>query len=49
MELTETLKNVFKNGADALKGSARRIFMAQVVESLGKGGQRTAQQELGWN
>jgi len=36
-------------GADALKGYARRIFMAQVVKALGKGGQRTAETELNWN
>ncbi len=34
--------------ANSLKGSARRLFMARTVQSLGKGGQRLAQQELGW-
>ncbi len=33
----------------ALKGSARRIFKAQVVKALGKGGQRRAEIELGWH
>ena len=33
----------------ALKGSARRLFMARTVHKLGDGGQRLAQRELGWN
>lgn len=49
MKLTETLKDVFKKGANALKGSSRRTFMAQVVNSLGKGGQLLFERELGWN
>jgi hypothetical protein len=49
MKLTETLKDIVKNGANALKGNARRIFMAQVVEGLGKGGQLLSEQEFGWN
>jgi hypothetical protein len=49
MELTETLKKIFIEAARALKGSARRIFMAQVVQALGKGGQRRAEIELGWH
>ncbi len=49
MKLTETLKDIFKKGAEALKGSARRIFMAQVVKSLGEGGQCVAEREFGWN
>jgi hypothetical protein len=49
MGLTNTLKDIFKMGADTLKGHVRRIFMAQVVKALGKGGQRTAETELNWN
>jgi hypothetical protein len=49
MALTETLKKIFIKTARALKGSARRIFMAQVVKALGKGGQRRAEIELGWH
>lgn len=49
MKLTETLKRIFTETAKALKGSARRIFMAQVVKALGKGGQRRAEKELGWH
>lgn len=49
MALTDTLKKIFTETANALKGSARRIFMAQVVKALGKGGQRRAEIELGWH
>jgi hypothetical protein len=49
MELTDALKKIFTETARALKGSARRIFMAQVVKALGKGGQRRAEIELGWH
>ena len=37
----ETAKN--------LKGHQRRRFMAQTVKEMGKGGQRRAEMELGWN
>ncbi|RLI52213.1 MAG: ISAzo13 family transposase [Candidatus Thorarchaeota archaeon] len=49
MELTESLKKVFTATAKVLKGSDRRIFMAQIVKALGKGGQRRAERELGWH
>jgi hypothetical protein len=49
MELTAELKTLFVETAEKLKGSDRRIFMAQVVKMLGKGGQRRAERELGWN
>lgn len=49
MELTETLKNIFIETAKILKGHDRRIFMARVVEGLGKGGQSRAEAELGWD
>jgi len=48
MELTNTLKEIFRTTAQTLKGSERRLFMAQVVKGLGKGGQRRAETELGW-
>jgi len=48
MELTDTLKKIFTETARVLKGSTRRVFMAQVVKALGKGGQRRAENELGW-
>ena len=49
MELTETVKTIFTQIADTLKGGERRVFMAQVVKALGKGGQRRAEVELGWD
>ena len=49
MELTEELKELFAQTAKALSGSARRIFMADVVKKIGTGGQRKAETELGWN
>ena len=49
MELTETLKGIFIETAKALKGSAQRIFKAKIVKALGKGGQRQAEVEMGWD
>lgn len=48
MELTESLKTMLIETARALKGSARRLFMARTVKELGKGGQLRASRELGW-
>jgi Rhodopirellula transposase DDE domain len=49
MELTEEVKALVLNTAKDLKGSALRMFMARTVQALGKGGQRRAERELGWN
>lgn len=49
MELTASLKTLFMETAQALKGSARRLFMARTVKELGPGGQRCAERALGWN
>lgn len=49
MELTESLRITFIETADALGGADRRRFMARTVQSLGPGGQRRAEVELGWN
>lgn len=49
MKLTTTVKKIFTETAKTLKGSDRRVFMAQVVKALGKGGQRGAEAELSWN
>lgn len=49
MQLTPTLQETFKEAALQLKGSARRLFMARIVRELGKGGQRLAEEKLGWN
>ena len=49
MELTDTLKALFIETANTLKGAERRHFMARTVQELGLGGQRRAERELGWN
>jgi hypothetical protein len=49
MELTDSLKGLFRETAQTLTGSARRLFMARTVKELGPGGQRRAERELGWN
>jgi hypothetical protein len=49
MELTDSLKTLFIETAQTLKGCARRLFMARTVKELGPGGQRRAERELGWN
>lgn len=49
MELTEEVKELLITTAKELKGSACRLFMARTVRALGKGGQRRAEKELGWD
>jgi hypothetical protein len=49
MELTNSLRSLFIETAQSLKGSARRLFMARTVRELGPGGQRRAERELGWS
>jgi transposase len=49
MALTDELKALFRDIANRLKGYERRVFMAQVVKLLGKGGQRRAEREFNWN
>jgi len=49
MVLTDELKTLFRDIANKLKGHERRIFMAQVVKLLGKGGQRCTERQLNWN
>ncbi len=36
------------DAAKALKGSQKRLFMARTVGAMGRGGQRWAQEHLGW-
>ena len=48
MELTDSIKTMLIATAKALKGSARRLFMARTVKELGAGGQQRAARELGW-
>ena len=49
MELTAAIKRLLQDAADKLKGPARRTFMAKTVQELGRGGQRCAERELGWD
>ena len=49
MELTDSLQALFIDTSKALKGSARRLFMARPVKEFGPGGQRLAERDLGWN
>jgi hypothetical protein len=49
MQLTESVKQHLIETAATLRGSGRRLFMARTVQLLGWGGQRRAEQELGWN
>jgi hypothetical protein len=49
MDLSDSLRSLFIETAQTLKGHARRRFMAQIVKQLGPGGQRRAERELGWN
>ena len=46
---TEDATEALQFAAEQLKGSARRMFMAKIVNALGSGGQRWAERELGWN
>jgi hypothetical protein len=49
MELSQELRETYIETAKQLKGSERRLFMARIVKSLGYGGQRQAERELGWD
>lgn len=49
MKLTNSRKTWLIETAKALRGSERRVFLARTVKELGKGGQRLAERELGWN
>lgn len=48
-KLSEPLKATYQEAANNLKGSARRKFMAGVVNSLGRGGLSYCARELGWD
>ena len=47
--ISEELKTTFIETAKTLRGSDRRLFMARVVKSLGRGGQSYAEREMGWH
>jgi hypothetical protein len=48
-KLTPNLKTFLNETRLKLKGSERRRFMAKVVRLMGRGGQRRAERELGWD
>jgi hypothetical protein len=39
---------VLIDAAEVLKGSQKRLFMARTVKAMGRGGQRRAEEHLGW-
>ncbi len=45
----ETLESVLQFAASELRGNVRRSFMALTVTACGYGGQRWAEEKLGWN
>ena len=47
--LTSGMKAFLNETRAELKGTKRRQFMAHVVTLMGKGGQRKAENELGWD
>ena len=47
--LTPEIKSFLNKTRAELKGTEKRQFMARVVSLMGKGGQRKALKELGWN
>jgi len=49
IDLTPEMKTFLNDTRSKLKGCERRKFMADVVRLLGKGGQRRAERELGWD
>lgn len=49
IEITMEMKTTYIETAKVLKGDERRIFMARIVKTLGKGGQAYAEREFGWN
>ena len=48
MIIPNKLVEVFKNTAVDLKGVAKRVFMANVVNAYGRGAQTEAEKVLGW-
>ena len=48
MTLTPEAQILYAETAAKLKGADRRRFQAQVIRSMGSGGQSVAARELGW-
>ena len=49
IQLPDGMRDALRYAAVHLKDTNRRMFMAETVCSIGKGGQRTAETILGWN
>ena len=49
MAISEAFRTTLIETGEQLRGVERRLFMARTVRSLGPGGQREAEVELGWN
>jgi len=49
MEIEPGLANALKKTVKTMRGSERRKFMAEIVQSLGWGSQRAAERQLGWS
>lgn len=49
MELTETEKVLHQETVKELKGQAKRLYMARVAQTLGRGGPLALNRELGWS
>ena len=49
IELSPERQETYQVTAQQLQGSERRLFMARIVKLLGRGGQRYAERELGWD
>lgn len=49
IEISAAQQTHYRETAQRLKGSERRIFMAGVVQALGRGGQRYVERTFGWN
>jgi hypothetical protein len=49
INITQKIRRVWQETLKKLKGSDRRVFMASVVKSMGRGGAAWAKRELGWD
>ena len=49
MELTETEKILHQETVKELKGHVKRLYMARVAQTLGRGGPSVLNRELGWS
>lgn len=49
MELTEAEKVLHQETVKELKGHTRRLYMARVAKTLGRGGPSLLSRELGWS